>query len=149
MRVACSLDRAKVARATGSEPPSSTQIITGTVCTSFGSDMGACPPVPDCALLPGREPPVEHGRSCNLGRDDSSSWAKQWPDPFGENTTLSTRGYPVSSPARPASGASPGATSGVSSGCGSVTAPVGRHPLLLRITVVFHVGWAPGEGHVS
>jgi hypothetical protein len=39
MRVVCSLDRAKVARAIGSEPPSSTQIITGTVCTILGSQQ--------------------------------------------------------------------------------------------------------------
>ncbi len=33
-------------QAIGSEPPSSTQIITATVCTDFGSDLGALPASP-------------------------------------------------------------------------------------------------------
>ena len=78
MDVAGALDSARDEWATGSEPPSSTQTITGAACTNSGS-----------AWKPGRERggrasarsehPVGRGRTCSLGRDDSSSWAKRWP----------------------------------------------------------------------
>lgn len=66
MRVVGSLDIARGARTIGSESPSSTQIITGTVCTDFGSDLGALPASPGVQA-------VARSRTFRRGGDDRAS----------------------------------------------------------------------------